>query len=122
MGNRYTLKQKFLLRQQERLGLKVRARYFFYDFGWGAGKEEICKATVKGTFNISGGVASVVMVEGTYNILDDRCSARWNSDLKLESAVICQIGFDLYCDDGWSSVTQSAYVDGEDGCYVLIHI
>lgn len=29
-----------------------------------AGKEEICKATVKGTFNISGSVASVAQQDG----------------------------------------------------------
>lgn len=107
------LKQKFLLKQQENL-TKSAGKISF--------KEKICKATVKGTFNISGGVASVVRVEGTSNILDVCCSARWNDDLKLENAVICQIGFDLYCDGGWSSVTQSAYVDGEDSCYILIHI
>lgn len=91
-----------------------------YDFGLG-GLKNICKVTVKGTFNVSGGIASVTRVDGTYSILDNRCSGEWNDGLRINSSTICQIGFDLYCDGGWGEVTQSAYVDGTDNCYVLIY-
>lgn len=100
---------------------KSSTKTYYYDFGWGAGKEEVCRATVKGTFNVSGGTSSVIRVDGTYSILDDRCSAEWNDDLKVSDSTMCQIGFNLRYDGYMVRVSQSAFVDGLDGCYVAIY-